>query len=954
MTGDYRAELAVGRFSVENVDQCNTLVAKTLGYERTPFMQEPGWFKKATLIVKEDPSGNDPYWFTINYAYDQLVAHGYTTVDRFCQNWGHDRDDVILAINEGRAFVAYRGITYPTCWKEPFDFLPDELNNGWKLPVVITGSCYTGAFGSPIAMCNTWTRAGDSENPKGAVAYLGTSTVGLGLSLSWSRGYTSKGFFKAIFEENIYTLGDIFVWAKNFMADSANEPPQPYPDLVEQEYNGWNLIGDPTLQLWTDIPKSMTVQHPGVIEMDVPIDLVITVYDTESQLPIQGALVTLYKPDGSGPEIYESIITDNEGMVVFENLTVPTSGTMYATVTFQNCVPYQGEIQVYQMMTDDPLALAYNGNRHLVRKPNSEELYLVYTNEDEIIYRYSSNGGTDWSLPEIIGEGEYPAISLSRECLPSVTWTDNEGGLWYRRQFRPKQWGNIYHLYNPGFQDPYLNSPPSMVIIPSAPDIAHILVTRSGGIPGNGVAHTVEDFSFPIIQPEQGIFRLIEQTYGPLEPPLRSNPSITICDVDNSLHGVWMHTDTVWYGTKQEGIVDWNVWGWQFFEYGLQSAHPFVETYGDSVFVVWQHLEPPTLKEEVYRAANWIYYSPPQFTWSNLSLTPMTKSLYSVNASGFFTVFVDELEPPIDSRYEIFYKIESDDPLTNISQTEPKSIYPQSVARFHVGRKHLYTAWLEGDEIPYEIRFKKIRYVEPDKPDRTFLSSSNGHNPSSPYLIARDSFIADWQIPVDIGYETITYQFPLEPGYYYKLKTVAYHECEDKWKTKVMIDNEEVAEIEYEAYEPETLACWIPSEFYADSVVEVIFECDDGDFTSVGLIYIYQYEYEEGEGGFPGGPMTQENHSLVQFSFICHPNPFNDKVHINFSFPTVCQVKATIYDVAGRFIKKLYQDLAEGSISINWCGSDDDGNAVSQGVYFLQIENLSTGETSVQKILKIK
>lgn len=53
--------------------------------------------------------------------------------------------------------------------------------------------------------------------------------------------------------------------------------------------------------------------------------------------------------------------------------------------------------------TDDPLALAYNGNRHLVRKPRSGELHLVYTDHDKVIYRYSSNGGTDWTLPEIIG-----------------------------------------------------------------------------------------------------------------------------------------------------------------------------------------------------------------------------------------------------------------------------------------------------------------------------------------------------------------------------------------------------------------------------------------------------------------------------------------------------------------------------------------------------------------------
>ena len=32
-----------------------------------------------------------------------------------------------------------------------------------------------------------------------------------------------------------------------------------------------------------------------------------------------------------------------------------------------------------KVWTDDPLTMAYNGNRHLVRHPNTENLHLVYT-----------------------------------------------------------------------------------------------------------------------------------------------------------------------------------------------------------------------------------------------------------------------------------------------------------------------------------------------------------------------------------------------------------------------------------------------------------------------------------------------------------------------------------------------------------------------------------------------
>ncbi|MCK4250896.1 T9SS type A sorting domain-containing protein [candidate division WOR-3 bacterium] len=607
--------------------------------------------------------------------------------------------------------------------------------------------------------------------------------------------------------------------------------------------------------------------------------------------------------------------------------------------------------------TDDPLALAYNGNRHLVRKPNSQELHLIYTDHyydghRKVIYRYSSNGGNDWSIPEIIGQGKYPSITLSSDYLPSVTWTDENGGLWYRRKISSVQWSDIYHLWNPVGVNPLrLNSPPSIAIHASNPNTVHILVTRTGG-PPRDVNHRVEDYTFTITVPMQGTFVLIEQAHGPHDPPLRTFPSIARCEVNNSLHAVWQRSDTICYATKPRE-QPWNNWGWQFFEYGLQSAHPFVETYGDSIFVVWQKKEGFYNYEEVYRAARHLGIIPPYFTWQNFSLTSETASLYPVNASGFFTVFVDLPSPHMNTWWEIYYKTRPQEPLYNISRAPYTwSHYPHSAARFcAISGSYLYTAWLEKPGAAYAIRFKRIHHMPRDM---AYLTSSNGHNPSSPYLIARDSCISEWQIPVDIGYETITYQFPLVPGYRYKLKTVAYHEREDKWKTKVMIDNEEVAEIEYEAYEPETLECWIPSEFYADSIVEVIFECDDGDFASVGPIFIYQYEYEEGEGGFPGGPMTQENQPINKFSFMITPNPFIQNLNIKFQNQTEKGISVRVYDVSGRLVKSLYRGIVSGHSTLTWKGDDENGRTVSQGVYFLQVKNLTSGDTFCRKIIKVR
>jgi hypothetical protein len=54
--------------------------------------------------------------------------------------------------------------------------------------------------------------------------------------------------------------------------------------------------------------------------------------------------------------------------------------------------------------------------------------------------------------------------------------------------------------------------------------------------------------------------------------------------IKNELRSVWQRGDTICYATKPVNRP-WDNWGPQFGDDGLQSAHPFVETYGDSALV---------------------------------------------------------------------------------------------------------------------------------------------------------------------------------------------------------------------------------------------------------------------------------------------------------------------------------------------------------------------------------
>ena len=216
--------------------------------------------------------------------------------------------------------------------------------------------------------------------------------------------------------------------------------------------------------------------------------------------------------------------------------------------------------------------------------------------------------------------------------------------------------------------------------------------------------------------------------------------------------------------------------------------------------------------------------------------------------------------------------------------------------------------------------------------------------------MSRDSFISNWQIPVDIGNNTIFYRFELKPEYLYKAKAIVYHESGGQWKRRVRIDNNQQFLINYNAQIPETLEFWIPPLLYQDGVLDVAFERITGSFAPMGPVYIYRYENDGGGGG----PMSQSEYNLHNIPLTISPNPFVQSLNIEFKSQAVKEVRIKIYDVLGRLVKNLYTGTIKNNCILTWRGDSEKSKTVSRGIYFLQIENLDTGETFCRKVLKVE
>ena len=79
-----------------------------------------------------------------------------------------------------------------------------------------------------------------------------------------------------------------------------------------------------------------------------------------------------------------------------------------------------------------------------------------------------------------------------------------------------------------------------------------------------------------------------------------------------------------------------------------------------------------------------------------------------------------------------------------------------------------------------------------------------------------------------------------------------------------------------------------------------------------------------------------------------YPNPFNPITTIRFEIPYAQKIKLSVFDILGREVKVLFDDIApQGIITV-----DFDGKDLSSGVYFYKIQ--SEQFTDTQKLILMK
>ena len=88
-------------------------------------------------------------------------------------------------------------------------------------------------------------------------------------------------------------------------------------------------------------------------------------------------------------------------------------------------------------------------------------------------------------------------------------------------------------------------------------------------------------------------------------------------------------------------------------------------------------------------------------------------------------------------------------------------------------------------------------------------------------------------------------------------------------------------------------------------------------------------------------------------SFIAFPNPGNPNTHISYYVESPADVKVAVFNVLGRQVRLLADEFhSAGAYEVNWDGRDDNGMALTSGVYLIRL-NIN-GDVQHMRILLAK
>lgn len=332
---DLYPDVIVGRSPVNTVAEVQTFVGKILTYEKSP----PTDYQLSMLFLAEI-LWPDPYTdsgIAKNRIDSLYVPLRFDPIEKLYESLGNENyTTVMAALNAGQNMTNHNGHANQYVMGIGGDYLwpgdMDALVNGARQGLMYSIGCWPAAFDYDC-IGEHWV-----NNPNGGgIAFIGNSRYGWGSPGNPEFGYSDRFdqiFYDKLFLGNVYRMGATLALGKAHYI-----PKSRVANVYRWHQYQINLLGEPELPIWTNIPGTLLVSFPDSIPVGT-VQFSVTV--REGGEPVERALVCLLK----GNEIYSSGHTGINGQVAFEVSPI-SAGELRITATAHDFFPYQDSCSVF-------------------------------------------------------------------------------------------------------------------------------------------------------------------------------------------------------------------------------------------------------------------------------------------------------------------------------------------------------------------------------------------------------------------------------------------------------------------------------------------------------------------------------------------------------------------------------------------------------------------------------
>ena len=355
---DSYAEVIVGRFSGSTPAHIATQVERSINYERFP-EDNADWYDNAMGVASTQGPGyggytddefNDFLWNDIlsDFTYD---SYQYSYDGSGSVSQGMD------IINNGVSFINYTGHGSISSWGNGAPLSTSDVNsltNNDMLPFIISVACNNGEFNSTNeCFGESWLRATHDNAPSGGIGFYGST-----ISMSWEppmHGQYAMNLILTESYENHITrsMGGITTNGCLYMNDAQGSSGM-------NETNYWTLFGDPSLEVRTDQPASLSISHDAAIVLGQSEMIVNTgVSNALVALSKENELLTFaYSENGNA-----TLNLDDLDLIPGDYDLVVTSFNAYPHETMISVISPEGPYVTFDSyVINDSFAIGGNGN----------------------------------------------------------------------------------------------------------------------------------------------------------------------------------------------------------------------------------------------------------------------------------------------------------------------------------------------------------------------------------------------------------------------------------------------------------------------------------------------------------------------------------------------------------------------------------------------------------------